>query len=109
MTYYNVKAMDYRELPAGTPGWQFAPVPGWGTNPDRSGPPRVGVGLLGAAFERGSIPCEDDFLPDYAPLGAAAEDAYLETSYGMVALGTAGGIAVGLLFGYGWWGRKRAR
>lgn len=105
MSYVNVMQQEYHEGPAGTPGWQDAPVPGWGINPDRSGPRRVGVG---AAFERGSIPCEDDFLPHYYPLSAAPSDAYLETSYGVVALAAAGGIGIGVLFGYAWWaGPKR--
>jgi len=40
----------YRPPPAATPGWQFAPVPGWGTNPLRAGPERVGVGCLPCAL-----------------------------------------------------------
>jgi len=107
---------DYRELAVATPGWQNAPVPGWGINPLRAGPARVGVGLSGG------ISCEDDFLPHWAPLGRCGEcgddylcglgdvpgDKYNETSYGVVALSGAGGIMLGLLFGYSWWGlRKR--
>jgi len=44
VSYYDVADQDYHELPAGTPGWQDAPVPGWGANPFRAGPVRVGVG-----------------------------------------------------------------
>jgi hypothetical protein len=50
---FDVPQQDYHELPAGTPGWQFAPVPGWGKNPLRAGPARVGVG---AAFSPGIVP-----------------------------------------------------
>lgn len=108
MSYYDMPADVYHELPAGTPGWQFAPVPGWGTNPLRAGPRRVGVGQIGAAFERGSIPDEDDNLPFYTPISAVPGDQYTETSWGMVALGVSGGMAFGVLCGYAWWaGPKR--
>jgi hypothetical protein len=121
LSYWNIPPSDYFEAPAGTPGWQMAPVPGWGINPLRAGPYRVGIGALGDMFERGSIPCEDDFLPRWAPmaglghcgqcgdfsgLGADAS-AYRETSWGMVSLSGAGGILLGVLFGYGWWGTKK--
>lgn len=44
MSYYGMDSAMYQQLPPATPGWQFAPVPGWGTNPLRAGPERVGVG-----------------------------------------------------------------
>jgi len=101
MTYWTVPDRDYHELPVATPGWQSAPVPGWGINPLRAGPARVGVG--------GGIWEEDAFLPAYAPIGADPGDAYRETSYGVVALAGSGGILLGILFGYAWWGlRKKA-
>jgi hypothetical protein len=43
-SYYEMTDDMYRTQPAGTPGWQMAPVPGWGINPLRAGPQRVGVG-----------------------------------------------------------------
>jgi len=46
-SYYAVTPDMYQPPPAGTPGWQMAPVPGWGINPWRAGPARVGMGLLG--------------------------------------------------------------
>ena len=99
MSYNNVPDSDYHELAVATPGWQSAPVPGWGINPLRAGPPRVGIG--------GGIPGEDDFLPRFAPLGADPESAYKETSWGVVAGAAALGIGLGVLFGYAWWGKKK--
>jgi hypothetical protein len=101
MSFWNVPDSDYVELAVATPGWQTAPVPGWGINPLRAGPMRVGIGL------GQSIPGEDDFLPHWAALGADPEAAYKETSWGVVAGAAALGIGLGLLFGYGWWGGKR--
>jgi hypothetical protein len=95
MAYWMVPDSDYHELHVATPGWQNAPVPGWGINPLRAGPRRVGVS--------GGIPGEDNFLPYYTPIGADPGAAYNETSYGVVALAGAGGIMLGLLFGYAWW------
>lgn len=101
MSFWNVPDADYHELAVATPGWQNAPVPGWGINPLRAGPPRVGIG-------GGSIPGEDDFLPHYAALGADPEAAYKETSWGVVAGATAAGIMLGILFGYARWGQKKS-
>lgn len=95
MSYWNVPPSDYFEAPAGTPGWQSAPVPGWGINPLRAGPARVGIG--------GGIWEEDAFLPHWSPLGADPSSGYRETSWGMVGLATSGGILLGVLFGYAWW------
>lgn len=111
MSYYDVPPSDYFEGPAGTPGWQMAPVPGWGTNPMRAGPPRVGVGRLGDTYEPGAIWEEEAFEPQWAAisgLGADPSSAYNETSWGMVALSASAGISFGLLFGYAYWGRKKA-
>jgi hypothetical protein len=132
-SYWNVPDSDYQELPVGTPGWQDAPVPGWGINPLRAGPMRVGIGLGGGIWDEdgplprytpigslgdhfsedaetlhygGSIPWQDAVLPNYFPLGADPEAAYHETSYGVVAGGMAIGIGLGILFGYAWWGQK---
>lgn len=101
MSFWNVPDADYHELAVATPGWQHAPVPGWGINPLRAGPRRVGVGLAGG------IPGENDFLPRYTPLGLDPAASYNETSYGVVALAGAGGIMLGLLFGYAWWARPK--
>jgi hypothetical protein len=100
MSYYGV-SMDMYQVPdAGTPGWNLAPVPGWGANPLRSGPPRVGVG--------GSVAYNDAVLPRYAPIGADedagyAGDKYLEYSLGHVAFAVVGGMALGAFFTYLWY------
>ncbi len=117
-SYYNMPDSFYQPPSAGTPMWQEAPVPGWGVNPMRAGPPRVGVGADEATTidmwrpERhlgGGIPEQDRVLPHYTPiggcagcveLGAAEEDVYKQTTWGHVALATAGGILVGMLFMY---------
>lgn len=115
-SFYNVPPEDYHEIPAGTPGWQFAPVPGWGKNPLRAGPERVGVG---AAFSPGTVGVNQDVLPRYAPVnplsgcgcqGSApvGQADYRETTWGHVMFAGAGGIALGVLFGLAWWkGAKR--
>ncbi len=124
MSYWNVPTSYYRPPPAGTPGWQFAPVPGWGMNPRRAGPRRSGVGAVDP------VRVNDDVLPDYslvnqnratikamtASLGGwgcqavgAAGDQYRETTYGHVALASAASIAVGMLFGWTWCTRKPGR
>lgn len=110
-SFYDVPQNDYHELPSGTPGWQFAPVPGWGTNPYRAGPRRVGVGAL---YADGRVPANQAVLPRYAPIdglgcpcagpvGQTATDSYRETTWGHVMFAAAGGIVVGLLFGRAWW------
>jgi len=103
MSFWMVPDDFYHELPVATVGWKDAPVPGWGINPLRAGPPRV-------ALNGGSIPDEDDFLPHYTPvgLGEDPEAAYKETSWGVVAGATAGGIMLGVVFGYAWWGGRKA-
>jgi len=115
MSLYTVTDDMYREGPAGTPGWQHAPVPGWGTNPYRAGPRRVGVGEY---YEASTVAVNQAVLPRYAPLsgcgcsgasiGAIESDQYNETTWGHVMLAAAGGIVMGVLFGYAWWqGPKR--
>ena len=100
MSFWNVPDSDYHELAVATPGWQSAPVPGWGINPLRAGPMRVGIG--------GGIPGEDDVLPRFEPLGADPEAVYRETSWGVVAFAAAGGIMLGILFGYARWGQRKS-
>lgn len=89
MSYYNTPESQYYVLPQeGTPGWQFAPVPGWGKNPLRAGPPRVGVGD--------------------SPDGLGAEgDQYVEATMGHVALAGAGGMIVGAILGFAAGQRRR--
>ncbi len=78
MSYY---MMDYSMTNPGTPGWQFAPVPGWGVNPAAAGPRRVGVGQ------------DARTAPDL-------EGRYSQTSYGMVAAVGAGALLLGVFLGY---------
>jgi hypothetical protein len=85
MSYY---MMDYSMTDPGTPGWQFAPVPGWGVNPAAAGPRRVGVGLLGFGQDTGARTVTD------------IEGRYSQTSYGMVAAVGAGALLLGVFLGY---------
>lgn len=85
MSYY---MMDYSMTDPGTPGWQFAPVPGWGVNPAAAGPRRVGVGLLGFGQDEGARTVTD------------IEGRYSQTSYGMVAAVGAGALLLGVFLGY---------
>ena len=82
MSLYTVPKSFYHEMDAGTPGWQFAPVPGWGINPYRAGPARIGVG--------------------------AAGDQYNETTWGHVALVAAGALVLGVGFGVVYGRRSRS-
>lgn len=116
MSYYR---MDYGMTNPGTPGWQFAPVPGWGMNPAAAGPPRVGVGNAAETpmVVQGEVP-----MPPFAPangvLGAGhaiplnafgqdnertatdIEGRYKQTSWGLVAAVGAGALLLGLFLGY---------
>ncbi len=74
MSYYGMSNDMYRSPPPATPGWQYAPVPGWGANPDRSGPPRIAMSGLG--------------------------DQYRTMTEGHVALGAASGVFVGWFLAY---------
>lgn len=98
MSYYGVTMDMYRTPNAGTPGWNLAPVPGWGTNPLRAGPARVGVG-------GGGVPYNDAVLPRYMPIGqdeGYEGDKYRQYTVGEVAFGIVGGMAMGALFHYLW-------
>lgn len=103
-SYYEVPSSFYQPPPVGTPGWQHAPVPGWGINPLRAGPARVGVGseqmLRYYRERRGTSGCG---------CGDATTDQYLTMTAGHVALAGAGGIALGMLFMYIWQAQRRAR
>lgn len=64
MSYAPMPDQSYEQSvgPYGTPGWQFAPVPGWGVNPDFSArDARVGIG---------GTTMNDQVLPRYSPLRA---------------------------------------
>lgn len=80
-SYYMMDRAMYQPPPPATPGWQQAPVPGWGMNPFRAGPPRVGVGCAACAAGVG----QDD-----APNSISAKGVLL-------------GVIVGLAVGYFVW------
>lgn len=110
MSYYQLPKQGmspgyYQQLPAGTPGWQDAPVPGWGINPLRAGPRRVGVGAYASPVYSDNVPQNSAVLPHYVPIGADA--ASEQTTYGVVALAAAGGIVAGLSFGWLWFGKRK--
>jgi len=122
VSYYETPQSFYAHAQVSDPGWQTAPVPGWGINPLVAGPPRVGVG----SYEP-SVPGENDNLPQWAATtspfsglgccgncggsmrGLGAEgDQYKETSWGMVALAASGGIGLGLLFSWMYHATRKA-
>jgi len=88
----------YQNMPAFIPGNGPVPVPGWGKNPYRAGPARVGVGAF-------MVPTNAAVLPRYTPIGVAEGDQYLQTTYGHVAGAGAAGIMLGLGLGWLWFGR----
>jgi len=104
MSYYGVTMDMYRVPDAGTPGWNLAPVPGWGANPLRAGPPRVGVGCADGLC--GTVPLNDAVLPRYAQVGqdddGYAGDKYVEYTVGHLGFAFVGGVAFGALCAYVW-------
>lgn len=113
MSYYQMpnnglSAGYYQQLPVATPLWQEAPVPGWGVNPLRAGPARVGVGAYATPVTgcgcSDDVPLNSAVLPRYAPIGADASSE--QTSYGVVAMVAAGSIVLGLAFGWLWFANK---
>ena len=79
-SYYEVPNQAYQAPPAGTPGWQLAPVPGWGMNPYRAGPPVLAT--------NGSI------LPRYTPVQGLG-DSEQAANEGYIALSAALGLFTG--------------
>lgn len=86
----------YQELFPALPDWQSAPVPGWGKNPLRAGPPRVGVGAY-------AVPVNDAVLPRYTPISGDYDDD--TATWGHVAGAAAAGILAGLAMGAVWFKR----
>lgn len=93
----------YQQLPAGTTGWQNAPVPGWGINPFRAGPRRIGVGESPIFARAHAVPWNDAVLPRYTPVAAVD----VPMNGGTVALAAAAGIMLGMGFAWGWFTRKK--
>jgi len=80
MSYYTLpnnglSKSYYQQWEPGTPGWQSAPVPGWGMNPLRAGPRRIGVGdlLPGGLADRG--------LPSHADIRQLAKGMRVEMEH----------------------------
>ena len=91
MSYYGMTDDMYRSPPPATPGWQLAPVPGWGANPLRSGPPIIATHGLGACGPT----C------DCKKCGLSGEgDKYRTMTEGHVAIGAASGMLVGWFLSY---------
>ena len=94
MSYYKMADDMYRSPPPATPGWQLAPVPGWGANPLRSGPPIIATNGLGSSCGCGpSCGCKACSL-------SGEGDKYRTMTEGHVAMSAAGGIAVGWFLSY---------
>lgn len=88
-SYYGMTNEMYQTLPAGTPGWELAPVPGWGMNPERSGPPVLAM--------NGSV------LPRYTPVDALGEDSEESANQGYIAIAAASGLVLGMFFAWVYW------
>jgi hypothetical protein len=87
MSYASLPAEAYVTPPAGTPGWQFAPIPGWGVNPWASN--RVQrLAVNGSPCSGG---CIGETIPGESPA---------ETTWGMTALVAAGALTFGFVLGY---------
>ena len=92
-SYEQINEKMYQPPPAGTPGWELAPVPGWGTNPLRSGPPVLAT--------NGIVPARSTV--DWTPVsgcsscggGVGAADSEEQANQGYIALAAAGGIFFG--------------
>jgi len=76
-SYYRVTPSMYANLPAATPGWEDAPVPGWGTNPLRAGPERIAVGGCGACRGLGQDDCGHPYMAMLVALAGGLTIGYL--------------------------------
>lgn len=91
MSYYNLDDTYYQPPSPGTPGWQLAPVPGWGMNPARAGSPRIafdGVRLVGIG-ETSVVDSEE------------------EGNEGKIAIAAAAGIFLGWALAWVYWSNKK--
>ena len=94
-SYFEMTPLMYQPPPAANPGWAIAPVPGWGTNPERSGPPVLAT--------NGPLITESSILPDWSPVRSCTAcnsargvgDVESEANQGYIALAAAGGIFFG--------------
>lgn len=95
-SYFEVTSNMYQPPPAAVPGWQLAPVPGWGTNPARSGPPVLAMN----GIETSTV------LPHWAPVKSALGDSDSDANEGYIALAAAGGIFFGWFLAWAYWHNK---
>lgn len=102
-TYFEMTPSMYQPPPAANPGWAIAPVPGWGTNPLRAGPPVLATNGYGDPIEVSSV------LPQWTPIRSLG-DAESEANQGYIALAAAGGIFLGwiLCWAYHYSKQKKA-
>lgn len=97
MSYYELPTDAWAVLPAGTPGAALAPVPGWGMNPARSGPPMLAMEGVTARST----------VSQWTPVGAS--DSEEQGQQGMVALAAAGGIFTGWALAWIYWSTKKPK
>lgn len=82
-SYETVPESMYQPPWSGTPGWSLAPVPGWGTNPERAGPSVLAMS--------GNVPARS-IVSNWTPVSGDSESAANE---GYIALAAAAGIFFG--------------
>jgi|SRR5690606_493034 hypothetical protein len=93
-SYYPAPQNFYQPPPPATPDWALAPVPGWGANPERSGPPFLAM--------NGLRTMNDAVLPRYTAVGDSESDA----NQGYIALAAAGGLFLGWFLSWVYWYSK---
>jgi len=90
----------YQPPAAGTPGWELAPVPGWGMNPLRSGPSRLALAGETRIPSQWNIA---DWTPIVDGVGASSEE---DANQGYIALAAAGGIFFGWFLAWAYFYNK---
>lgn len=93
-SYYGTPPNFYQPPPPATPDWPLAPVPGWGANPLRSGPPVLAM--------NGQQTNNDLVLPLYSAVGDSESDA----NQGYIAIAAAGGLFLGWFLSWVYWYNK---
>lgn len=88
-SYFQTPPKTYQPPPPALPGWELAPVPGWGMNPERSGPPILAM--------NGST------WPKYTPVGRGVGDSESDANQGYVAIAAASGLFLGMFLAWMYW------